>query len=678
MIEIAKVAPHLLVTGGILALLFLSFIVIFLPQGVFLLWKLRGILKGIKSFKGKASPKDLEELFSKDRRIAHLWSEYQESLHEQYEEQNGQLKVAAVRSTITADTFFNTQFIVEGRLHTEFFKHLPGIFTGLGIIGTFSGLIEGLRHFKVNENPSTVRTSLESLMSAVGDAFWISAAAITAAMLATLAEKFLLSWLFQTTEEIAQEIDACFEGGAGEEYLARLVSASEATASQSKILKDALVKELGDLLRELTTSQVASGQQLHAQLAQRIEDSANRQVAAAREDNQVLGGVIAQSIERSLKAPLDKIANSVETASGDQSSTAVKMLNDIMVSFSQRLNDLFGGQINGINELNNQTAQSMQSAVAALNTLVGKLEESGKKTTDDMAAQMTASIKAMEERQGSINTQTQEFVDQIRQLVQSSQTETQQKLQATLGAIGQQMTNIINGLQESQAKVFADNRTREDAMTERASNTVSAMTGSVEAAIKEIALASQTMAQSVANLTAATTDTVDKMNTGANRLDTAATNFASAGDRVTGALEQASRISNKFTELSGALTTGASALHDALRDYKVQREATASLLANVRTTIEMASKEASLTGEVLQRIENSTNKLSQAQKAADEYLDGISKVLAESSSSFQNEVVSTLGKVNYAFQEKLSSAVGLLSMAVEELEATLGSLAPRK
>lgn len=676
--EITKIAPHLLVTGGVLSLLILSFFLFFFIPGIFLSWRLRKIVSGIKSFEGKTSPEDFKTLFSKDKRLAHLWSEYQESLHEQYAEQDGQLKIVAVRSTITADTFFNAQLIVEGRLHTEFFKHLPGICTGLGIIGTFSGLIEGLRHFQVSEDPLTVRVSLESLMHAVGEAFLVSASAIAAAMLATFLEKFLLASLYKKTEAISQGIDACFEGGAGEEYLARLVSASEASASQSKILKDALVKELGDILRDLTTSQLSSGQQLHAQLAQRIEESTNRQVAAAREDNQVLGDVIANSIERSLRAPLDKIAGSVETATGDQSSTAVKMLNDVMVSFSQRLNDLFGGQINGINELNNQTAQNMQSAVTALNTLIGKLEESGKKTTDDMAAQMAASIKSMEDRQTSINIQTQEFVDQIRQLVQSSQTETQQKLQATLDAIGQQMAYIMSELQESQNKVFADNRAREDSMTERASNTVSAMTGSVESAIKEISLATQTMAKSVSTLTTATSATVDKMSTGANRLDAAATNFASAGDRVTQIMDQAAMISTKFTELSGSLSTSASALHESLRDYKAQREATVNLLNNVRNTIEMASKEASLTGEVLQRIENSTNKLSQAQRAADEYLDGINEVLAQSSTAFQESVVSTLGKVNYAFHDKLSSAVGLLSTAVQELEVTLGSLAPRK
>ena len=678
MIEISNVASHLLVTGGILSLMVLAFLTLFLLPGVIHWFRLKRILAGLKTFQVKTPPSELKKLFAGDRHLAHLWAEYQESLHVQREERDGQMQVIAVRSTVAADTYFNGQFVVDSRLHTEFFKHLPGIFTGLGIIGTFTGLIEGLRRFEVSENAATVRTSLEALMHAVGEAFIISAAAITAAMAVTFLEKLLLAALYRKTEAIAHAVDARFEAGAGEEYLSRIVNASEASASQSKILKDALVKELGDILRELTASQLSTGQQLHAQLAQRIEDSSNRQVAAAREDNQQLGDVIAGSIERSLKEPLDKIASSVETASGDQSATAVKMLNDIMVSFSQRLSDLFGGQINGINELNQQTAKGMQDAVASLNTLVGKLEASGRKTTDDMAAQMAASIRAMEERQASINTQTQEFVDQIRQLVQSSQAETQQKLQATLDSIGQQMTTILTSLSESQAKVFEDNRARELSMAERATAAVSTMTGSVETAVKEISAASRTMAESVSTLTATTASTVDKMSAGANRLDTAATNFAAAGDRVTAVMGQAATVSGKLTELSGALTTSSGALQDALRDYKTQRDSVSTLLADVRSTVELAKKEASLTGDVLQRIEAATNKLGQAQRAADEYMDGVSQVLADSSEAFRESVVSTLARVNHDFHTKLSSAVGLLSTAVQELEVTLGSLAPRR
>ncbi len=673
---------HLQVVGGVILLLVLTFVLAFLLPGIVHWFRLRGILGALLKFKGPMSPGEIRgeirKLFASDKRLAHLWSEYDETLHVQREQQDGQMKIVAVRSTVPAESYFSGQYLVDSRLHTEFFKHLPGIFTGLGIIGTFTGLIEGLQHFQVSENAVTVRASLESLMHAVGDAFLISAKAIAAAMIATFLEKLVLAGLYRKAEEIVHAIDAQFDAGAGEEYLARLVTASEASASQSKILKDALVKELGDILRELTASQLENGTKLNMQIAQRIDEAANRQVAAAREDNQALGDVIAGSIERSLKEPLEEIASAVKTASGDQSAAAVQMLNDVMVSFSQRLNDLFGGQISGINELNKQTAQGMQDAVSALHALVAKLEESGKRTTDDMAAQIAAAIKTMEERQSSMNAESHAFVEQIRKLVESSQAETQQKLQATLESMGEQMASILTTLADTQANALDNNRSREKAMTDRARGLVSEMTGTVEAAIKEIAAASQVMSQSVSTLSNATTSSIDKLNLGADRLNTAAATFATAGDRVTAVMGQAATVGAKLTEVAGSLTTSASAVQDLLQDYRAQREAVTRLLADVRATVELARKEASLTADVLKRIESSTTKLGAAQTAADAYLDGVSQVLADSSEVFRESVVSTLAKVNFEFHAKLSTAVGLLSAAVQDLEVTLGSLAPKR
>jgi hypothetical protein len=677
-IYFANLAPRLLITGTLLLLLFLSFLAIFLVPGIIHMIRLRRILAQVGRIKNSSPRDEFKKMFASDRRLSHLWSEYQETLHDQREEHEGLTQTVRVRSTIQSEAYFSSQYVVDSRLGTDFFKHLPGIFTGLGIIGTFLGLIDGLRQFQVSENAAVVRASLESLMHSVGEAFFISASAIGAAMVVTLLEKLLLANLYLNTEKIAHAIDERFEAGAGEEYLSRIVNASEASASQTKILKDALVMELGDILRELTASQLATGEKLNLQLVQRIEDATNRQVAAAREGNQTLGEIIADSIEKSLKGPLEGIASTVKMASGDQSASAVQMLNDVMVSFSQRLNDLFGGQITGINDLNKQTAKGMQDAVNSLNTLVSKLEESGERATDNMGAQMAASIKAMEERQNNINTQAQTFVDQIQKLVETSQTETQHKLQDTLESIGQQMTIILGTLGESQAKVFESNQAREIAMTDRATGMISDMADSVELAAKEITNASQVMAQSVSILASMTSVSIEKMNLGADRINTATANFAAAGERVAGVMGQAATVSAKLTEFSGSLTTSASSVQDALNDYRTQREATTNLLTEVRLTIELARKEATLTADVLRRIEESTSRLATAQKAADGYLDGVSQVLADSSEAFRDSVVTTLSKVNNEFHTKLSTAVGLLGSAVQELEVTLSSLNPRR
>ncbi len=664
---LTQAPTHLLVTGGSVVVLVLWFLALFLFPAVWHWFRLRRVRKALGQLPANADLDQLKRCFGADLRLAHLWKEYQDSLHRQEEHKGGRTVLVAVRATVPAETYFNTQVVVDSRLKTEFFKHLPGVFTGLGIIGTFSGLIQGLRQFQVSENAETVRIGLESLMHSVGEAFLISAAAITMAMLVTVLEKGLLSSLYHQTEEIAHSIDARFDAGAGEEYLSRLVKASEDSASQSKILKDALVKDLGDLLREITHAQIASSVQCHQQLVQRIDDSSRQQ-----------SEVLARSIHDSLQAPLQEIASSVKAASGDQSAAAVQMLNDVMVSFSQRLNDLFGSQITGINELSRQSAQGMQDAVSALSTLVTRMETTGKRSTEEMAAEMSAAIRGMEERQSSINVQNQAYIEQMRELINRSQADTHGHLQESLSAIGQQMSTVLSALGDSQARVLDQNQQREQVMSDRAEGMISSMTASVESAAREMTAATQTMSHSVAALSGSTSSSIDKMNVGADRLANAAGTFAQAGDGVNAALKQAATISAKLVEVGGSLGSGATALQDVVRDYRAQREAIVQLLTEVRTTVDIARRDASVAGDVLRHIEASAEKLGSAQKAADEYLDGVSDVLGNSTEAFRESVISTLDKANYEFHRKLSDAVGMLAATIGELEVTLGSATPKR
>ncbi|WP_150738270.1 anti-phage ZorAB system protein ZorA [Pandoraea anapnoica] len=660
---LAGVPMPALITAVILVALVLAVIAVFFVPAIKHLLRLRSIQLRVSRFESSNNTSQFKEVFSGDPGLTHLWNEYEESLHVQREERDGQMVVRAVRATVPAEVYFNSQAVVDSRLRTEFFKHVPGIFTGIGIIGTFSGLIEGLHAFQVSENAATVRSSLESLMHSVGEAFLISASAIAAAMLATLFEKLLLASLYRRTEEIAHAIDASFEAGAGEEYLARLVKASEESASQSKILKDALVKEMGELLRELTSAQIEASKEQHALSAE-----------AGRQNNVALGQVIADSIQQGLKGPLDEIAATVKTASGDQSASAGRMLQDVMTSFSQRLSDLFGGQISGLTELNQQTAQSIQQAVSTLHTLVSNIEASSQRSTDAMAQRMAEAIEKMESRQEAMTAQSAAFVEQLRQMVATSQSETNQKLQTTLETLGTHVGEMLSTLSGTQKEVFENNRAREHAMSERANDVVTAMSKSMDSVVEELSAATTQMAQSVSALTQSTNSSIDRMSAGAEALGTASRNFAAAGERVADVMGQATDVSTKLATTAGSLTSGAGAIQELLSDYRSHRDSVGQLIAELRATVEAARREASLTGDVLHRIETSTSHLGAAQKQADEYLSGVSQVLAEAHGAFASEVKRTLEKANAEFHTKLTSAVGLLSSAVGELEVTLASM----
>lgn len=122
MIDLSNVPVNLQVTGGLLVLLVLGFIVLFLFPGVLHWFRLRAILVGLLALKGPAPPGDIKKLFARDKRLAHLWSEFQDTLHIQREEREGQMKIVAVRSTVPAEAYFSGQYLVDSRLRTEFFK----------------------------------------------------------------------------------------------------------------------------------------------------------------------------------------------------------------------------------------------------------------------------------------------------------------------------------------------------------------------------------------------------------------------------------------------------------------------------------------------------------------------------------------------------------------------------
>lgn len=651
--EMVLNAPQvLLLLGGVLAVLLLAFLAMFFIPGLFLRFRLARVLKQLKQG-GPRTEGAMRKVFEPDRRLKHLWKEFSDTLHKQKEERDGQLVTVAYRATAPAESFFNSQQVVDGRLRTEFFKHLPGIFTGIGIIGTFSGLIVGLKGFEVSQDPALVSAGLKTLLDGVTEAFLVSALAIGLAMLVTLVEKWFLASLYRLTEDIAQHLDGMFSMGAGEEYLSRLVTASEDSAAQSKILKDALVGDLKVMLQEMT----------------------ERQIAASASQSEALGRQITGGIESSLQAPLQRIGEIVEKASGEQTSTAAHLLQDVMASFSQRLNELFGGQINGIQELNQRSAQAMQDAVAGLNTLVARMEQSTERSGEAMANRMAKAVEEMERRQADINSQTHALVTGIQDLVSRSQSETSAKLNEAVTGLSRQVSEMVGALQAQSARSNEEQRQREHTFTEHTTGMVSSMGASVAEAVNKMAESTAHMQQSVASLERTTTTSIDKMNAGARVLEQGATAFAQAGDRVTGALSQAATVANKMTEVSGSLTSSSSALQTVMADYRANREATASMLNELKVVVESAKREASMTQQALERIQSAASKLAEAQAQADTYLDGVSRVLGEAHERFADGLTKTLDRANGDFHAKLSSAVGLLASAVEELEVSLAGAA---
>lgn len=585
--------------------------------------------------------------------LQHCWSEYQDTLHPQYGLSSvGVREVVRWRATAMAGSFFHDAPLIDIRLHTEFFKNLPGILTGLGIIGTFSGLILGLQGFQVTDDAATVRTSLQGLLQAVGGAFLVSAGAITLAMVVTFVEKIIVSRRQADVERLVGLIDSLFDSGAGEEYLQRLVESSENSATQAQQIKDALVSDLKTILTELTQAQITATANGNTQLAQSLSDS----------------------IKDGLKDPLERISVAVEGVSGQQGDAVNKLLTDVLASFSQQMQDMFGGQLRGMNEVLSETAKSIQTASAKFDTLAAQLHTAGNDAADAMAKRMESLMESMSARQAAADAKMDEFLASVQKSILDGQSQSAEMMMGTFAELSKTTSDLVTQLRTQAERAAQDNAQRVDQITSRTTETLGKQSEQVTALVNAVAEATIAMRDASERAVTGINSSVERMATGAERLHGASLKLEKSLDDMS---EAADAVDGGIDDLRGAATdmsAAAKATAQALRDQQDVRTAISSMVTELRGVVDNAKREATVTAKLIEGIERAAEKLDDASDATENYLQGVSEALSGVHEAFATQLTSTLREGNSTFHDELSKAVDMLRGAIQDLGDTLDSL----
>lgn len=641
MTTLLALPQHIYIFAAILGVLLLSFVIFsFIPSFV-VSRQLTQVNKKLAALNGKPDG-SLEQIFQNNGVLEHLWQEYADSLHKQ----TGEGQAIRLRSTMPAGVVFRPDILVDIPLRADFFKHLPGLFTGVGIIGTFYGLLIGLKSFVVSENTVIVRDSLTRLLHGVSEAFLISASAITLAMIVTFIEKLVVSRLNAKVEQLVQLLDGLFEGGAGEEYLARLVLASEASSAQTSGL---LKGELKQMLTELS----------------------EKQIAAANAGSLALGNRIAASIEEGLKAPLIDIADSLKLARDDQGESLRTLLATMFDNFNNQMKALLGSQASDMSSLQKQTIEALQATVVRLEAMAAETGAAGRQSADAMAEQVAAVVAAAEARQAVMNDKLGEFVEQMRQAASQSQTEAQGQLQSALNELSGRMGSVVDslGAQVSSATDATMRHQQEmeaqnQAVVGQFSSQIADMVEGVKQAVVEIQSAVTVMHNT-------TGEAMSALNTSADTLYLASRDFARAGQSVSSTMEKSAAVAAQLLQAADTVSAASNGLGDLFGDYQSSRDAMLAQMHALQLLAEQVRCDASMSGEVLEKIELVTAGLVNAQKDADSYLSKISDVIGVAHQSFSEGMTRSVGEANREFHQALSDSVKLLREGIHELESTL-------
>ena len=533
---------------------------------------------------------------------------------------------------------------------------MPGVLTALGIIGTFFGLISGLGRFQVPEDLTKVQEQLGRLIASVHDAFYVSAAAILLAVMVTAVEKWHVAARYRQVERLRELTDSMFEGGAGEEYLERLVAAAETSATQAAHIKNALVADLKEILTTL----------------------ANQQIAAQAQQSGQMSVDVGKAISDSLGLPMEAISKAVQGASVNQGEAVNKMLTDVLATFSAQMRDMFGGQLQGMSDLLRQTSESMRETALQFGQLAKNLDAAGTDTVDAMGEKLGKALDGMEARQKAMNVQMAAFVDQIRALVGESQSESSRKLQEVLPSVGDQVAGVVAELRK-QAEASAESQGQRQERFESATGAaIGSLSEQMERLLAQSVETNRSLQDTVAKLAGATDKAISGMNSGAETLYVAASDFAKAGQGVADTMRASTAADEAIKGASGQLTLATDGARGLFADYGKTRDTFSLMVSELKQTIDNAKREASMTSEIIGRIEAAAVQLGTAQKQSEEYLRGVSEVLVKAHDSFAENVERTLREGNRQFQGELSSAVQLLSGAIKNLGDVVDDFSPRK
>ncbi len=606
-------------------------------------------IQGLESKRGNYNgrdPRELDPVFAK-KPLLHIWNEYSDTLHPMRLALSGQTPVVEYRSSMPAEMMFTKESLVDEPLSDDFWRHAPGILTGLGIIGTFGGLLYGLDNFKaaIATNTSDAVAGLGPLLEAVSHAFMVSAVAIFCAMLVVFISRLLVARLNSRVEHLCDLIDSLYKSGAGEEYLQRLVESSEKSEVHTAQLKDALVEDLTRLMTNLT----------------------ERQIQAQISAGQHIGEIVGRSIAESIAEPMRRVSEVMETNAADNSAQVNTMLETMLTGFMAKLEDTFGGQINGINEQMQRSMAAMGSVQTSLQALVQDIQKANENATTQMSDKLAAAMQTAADNQQQLTQQMMQFVADFRSLVAEEQSKSKDAMNETIAGLLNEVGKSIASMEASRKSASAEDANRTKVLTDQAGQMVSGLSANVEELLHAVSNQVLKTQESINAIRDVSMRAVDGMNQGALTMGSAAQRFETAGSSVSRALDDSAAFIEQVKASSNALQAASLAVNSGFERYDATRKTVDSQVLALTGLIESAKREAGVSQQLIQGVESSVKALRAAEEESRRNLSAVNDQLVSAFETFGNSLVSQVQRVVGETDKNISVLSAQLTGVVQEL-----------
>lgn len=650
---LAHISPSLAAVHGvpfyiflIVVILTLLFVLGYLVKGIQVGWQMHSVLSATQAIHKSSSapdPKDVGKAFHWEP-FRHLWAEYDDTLHELRPAGSGESALTEVRATVPADSIFTRDVLVDSRLFDEFTRHLPGVLTGLGIIGTFAGLLDGLQQFKPTPIEEAVQ-GLAPLLLGVQHAFIASGTAIACAMVVVFISRLTLAYFYRLVEKLTHTIDSMYSTGAGEEYLSRLVRSSEMSAASTSQMKDALVEDFRQIMTNLV----------------------DRQIEAQEATTVALGNQIGEAISTAIAEPMKRVSEAMETTSRGNGDQVNSMLETLLTGFMAKLEDTFGGQMRGINEQMQRSMDSMAAVQASLQSLLSDIKQTNQQAANQMSGTLEDAMRKAADNQQLMTDQMREFVQEFRRLVTEEQAKSKQAMDEAVIKVLSDVTAAMDNLEGIRKSAAVEESGRSDRLATQTNHLVGGLASQVETLLGTVSEQVAKTQRNIDVLSDVSLRAIDGMNSGALTMGTAAQRFETAGSSVTTVLERSTNIAETLGSAAQALQSASTSVQRGFEQYDSTRKTVDTQVAALMGLIEAAKREAGVSQELVASIKISADAMRRSEEEARAHLDQVNQALVKSFSDFGTSLVSQVKSTIAETDRHLAQGTGHLNGVVQEL-----------
>lgn len=294
---------------SIIVLFFIVFLAIFLwktiPRGRLF----EGLAQKLWDFHPPVQPhikQQLLENFERDTALKEAWNEFEYSLITRQRSENEEI----VYKTDEASLFFSEHRLLEQHLNLRFWNSVPALLVGVGILGTFVGLVWGLIPFSGVDFDQTekIKEAIQELLSGISTAFVSSVWGMLTSLLFTWLEKRGIGKVSRAIAKLQRALDRLFTLTTQEEIAFRQ---EDELAQQTQALKSFSTDLAEDLSSAMATKLAPSFDNLNAV----VEELRRQKEESSTEAIEKLVKQFQTSLSGSARTQMETLAKTVSKAS---------------------------------------------------------------------------------------------------------------------------------------------------------------------------------------------------------------------------------------------------------------------------------------------------------------------------------------------------------------------------